>query len=66
MGFVHIFFSRKLPSHAEKLFQNPCLKLWLSFARDHVSSFQACIGQIEKSNISATEVAITRDVEAEA
>ena len=41
------------------IFQNPCLKLWLSFARDQVFTFQACIGQIEKGNISATEVAMT-------
>ena len=41
------------------IFQNPCLKLWLSFAKDQVSTFQACIGQIEKGSISATEVAIT-------
>ena len=41
------------------IFQNPCLKLWLSFARDQVSTFQACIWQIKKGNISATEVAIT-------
>ena len=40
------------------IFQNLYLKLWLSFARDQVSTFQACIGQIEKGNISATEVAI--------
>jgi hypothetical protein len=42
-----------------KLFEDPCLKLWLSFARDQVSTFQAYISLIEKGNISATEVAMS-------
>ena len=49
----------KCPVMLRNVFQNPCLKLWLSLARDQVSTFQACFGQIEKGNISATEVAIT-------
>ena len=59
-GLCAYFLSQeKCPAMLRNIFQNPCLKLWLSFARDQVSTFQACIGQIEKGNISATEVAIT-------
>ena len=39
----------------QKLFEDPCLKLCLSFVRDQVSTFQTFIG---KYNISATEVAV--------
>ena len=59
-GLRAYFLSQeKCPVMLRNIFQNPCLKLWLSFARDQVSTFQACIGQIEKGNISAAEVAIT-------
>ena len=56
---AYFFFQEKCPVMLRNIFQNLCLKLWLFFARDQVSTFQACIGQIEKGNISATEVAIT-------
>ena len=56
---AYFLCQEKCPVMLRDIFQNPCLKLWLSFARDQVSTFQACIGQIEKGNISATEVAIT-------
>ena len=39
----------------QKLFEDLCLKLCLSFVRDQVSTFQTFIG---KYNISATEVAV--------
>ena len=59
-GLRAYFLSQeKCPVMLRNIFQNPCLKLWLYFARDQVSTFQACIGQIEKGNVSATEVAIT-------
>ena len=59
-GLRAYFLSQeKCPVILRDIFQNPCLKLWLSFARDQVSTFQACIGQIEKGNILATEVAMT-------
>ena len=59
-GLRAYFLSQeKCPVMLRNIFQNLCLKLWLSFARDQVSTFQACIGQIEKGNISATEVAMT-------
>ena len=59
-GLRAYFLSQeKCPVMLRIIFQNPCLKLWLSFARDQVSTFQACVGQIEKCNISATEVAMT-------
>ena len=59
-GLCAYFLSQeKCPVMLTNIFQNPCFKLWLSFARDQVSTFQACIGQIEKGNISATEVAMT-------
>jgi hypothetical protein len=38
-GFVTIFFLKK-NALLQKLFEDPCLKLWLSFARDQVSTFQ--------------------------
>ena len=59
-GLRAYFLSQeKCPVMLRNIFQNSCLKLWLSFARDQVSTFQACIGQIEKGNILATEVAMT-------
>ena len=61
-GLRAYFLSQeKCPVMLRNIFQNPYLKLWLSFARDQVSTFQACIGQIEKGNISATEVAMTTE-----
>ena len=45
----------------QKLFEDPCLKLWLSFAKDQVSTFQTYITLIEKDKISATEVAMNID-----
>jgi hypothetical protein len=47
----------KCPVMLRKLFEDPCLKLWLSFARDQVRTFQTYISFFEKHNISATEVA---------
>jgi prefoldin subunit 5 len=47
----------KMPRYVVKI-EVPSLKLWLSFARDEVSTFQTCISSIEKDNISATEVAV--------
>ena len=62
-GLRAYFLSQeKCPVMLRNIFQNPCLKLWLSFARDQVSIFQACIGQIQKGNISATEVQSTPDI----
>ena len=59
-GLRAYFLSQeKCPVMLRNIFQNSCLKLWLSFARDQVSTFQACIGQIKKGNILATEVAMT-------
>jgi hypothetical protein len=48
----------KCPVMLQKLYEDPCLKLWLSFARDRVSTFQTYISLIEKDNILATEVAM--------
>jgi hypothetical protein len=45
----------------QKLFEDPCLKLWLSFARDQMSVFRTYISFIEKDNISAAEVAMNID-----
>jgi hypothetical protein len=58
MGFVPIFFLKKHALLCKKLFEDTCLKLWLSFARDQVSTFQTYITLIKKYNISATEVAM--------
>ena len=59
-GLCAYFLSQeKCRAILRNIFRNPCFKLWVFFARDQVYTFQACIGQIEKSNISATEVAIT-------
>jgi hypothetical protein len=41
-----------------KLFEDPCLKSWLSFARHQVSTFQTYISLIDEGNITATEVAM--------
>jgi hypothetical protein len=51
-------FQEKCPVMLRKLFEDPCLNLWLSFARDQVSTFQIYISLIERDNISATEVAM--------
>ena len=59
-GLRACFLSQeKCPIILRNIFQNPCFKLWLSFARDQVSTFRARIEQVEKGNISATDVAIT-------
>ena len=59
-GLRSYFLSQeKCPVMLLKLFEDPCLKLWLSFARDQVTTFQTYIKKIEKDNISATEVAMT-------
>ena len=51
-GLCAYFLSQeKCAVMLRNIFQNPCLKLWLSSAKDQVSTFQACIGQIEKGNI---------------
>jgi hypothetical protein len=56
-GLRPYFLSQeKCPVMLQKLFEDPCLKLWLSFARDQVSMFQTYISLTEKDNISATEV----------
>jgi hypothetical protein len=58
-GLCSYFLSQeKYPVMLRKLFEDPCLKLWLSFARDQVSTFQTYISLIEKDNISATEEAM--------
>jgi hypothetical protein len=44
-----------------KLFEDLCLKLWLSLARDQVSMFQTYISLIEKDNISSTEVTMNTE-----
>ena len=55
-GLRAYFLSQeKCPVMLRNIFQNPCLKLLLETKRP----FQACIGEIEKGNISATDVAIT-------
>jgi hypothetical protein len=58
MGFVPIFSQEKCPVLLRKLFEDPCLNLWLSFARDQKSTFQTYISLSEKDKISATEVAM--------
>jgi hypothetical protein len=56
-GLRSYFFSReKCPVMLRKLFEDACLKLWLSFTRDQMSTFQTYIRLIEKDNISATDV----------
>jgi hypothetical protein len=58
-GLLSYFLSQqKCPVMLRKLFEDPCLKLWLSFARDQVSMIQTYISLFEKDNISATEVAM--------
>lgn len=58
-GLRSYFLSQeKCPVMLRKLFEDPCLKLWLSFARNQVSTFQIYISLIERNNISATEVAM--------
>jgi hypothetical protein len=57
MGFIPIFFLKK-NALLRNLFEDPCLILWLSYARDQVSTFQTYISLFEKDNISATEVAM--------
>ena len=60
---LHSYFlsQEKCPVMLQKLFEDPCLKLWISFAKDQVSTFQTCITLIEKDKISATEVATNID-----
>jgi hypothetical protein len=61
-GLCSYFLSQqKCPIMLRKLFEDPCLKLWLSFARDQVSAFQTYSSLIEKDNISATEVTMNTD-----
>jgi hypothetical protein len=58
-GLRSYFLSQeKCPVILQKLFEDPCLKLWLSFARDQVSAFQTYISLTEKDNISTSEVAM--------
>jgi hypothetical protein len=60
VGSLRSYFlpQEKCPVMLRKLFEYPCLKLWLSSARDQVYTFQTYTSLIEKDNISSTEVAI--------
>jgi hypothetical protein len=47
--------------HDKSLFEDPCLKTWLLFAKDQLKIFQTYIKSIKCDDISATEVALHVD-----
>jgi hypothetical protein len=57
---LHSYFlsQEKCPVVLQKLFEDSCLNLWMSFARDQVSAFHTYTSLTEKDKISATEVAM--------
>jgi hypothetical protein len=61
-GLSSRFLSQEtFPAMLRKLFEDLCLKLWLSSARYQVSTFRTYISLLEKDNRSSTEVAMNTE-----